>query len=108
MQPVQVRANVRILLAEEALALGGVRLADRFAVPAGAFGVDGIEGFFVGFGGPFKSSGEAVLFDFVIVVDEAFGFGGGVSIIVIWRELVGVPVEVGQQWLEDRLLRLPC
>ena len=53
-----------------------VWFSDGFAVPAGAFAVDGAVGdLFVHFAGVFEAVGELVFVDFVVVVDEDGIFG---------------------------------
>lgn len=54
---------------------------DGFAVPAGAFGVELLVHFLVGFGGPFEGVGEGGFVDLVVVVDELIGFVDGVGVV---------------------------
>lgn len=70
-----------------------MRFADGFAVPAGAFRVDGRVQSLVGLGGPFESGGELDFINFVVMVDEFLGLGEGVGEVVFWGDLVSVPVE---------------
>ena len=59
--------------------------ADGFAVPAGAFRVDGRVQSLVGLGGPFESGGELDFINFVVMVDEFLGFGGSRRSSVLGR-----------------------
>jgi len=69
----------------------GVRFANRFAVPARAFGVDFIEHFLVGFGRPFEGVGELVLIDLVIMIDEDVSLCSRIVVVRFRRKLVRVP-----------------
>ena len=72
----------------------GVGFADRFAVPACAFGVKFIIHFLVGFACPFEGGGQGRFFDLVVMVDESCGLGHCVGVVVGRRELVRVPCQV--------------
>lgn len=56
-------------------------LADGFAVPACAFGVDCIEEFLIRLGGPSEGVGEFVFVDFVVVVDVDSAIFEGVGVV---------------------------
>lgn len=79
---------------EEAREGGGVGFAHGFAIPAGAFRVELVVHFLVGFACPFECVGELVFIDLVVVVDKFLGFADGVVVIGFWGELMRVPCEV--------------
>ena len=85
-----------------------VALADRFAVPARALGVDFAAGeFLVALRRPLERGRQLVLLDFVVVVDElAVALGRGVVIVVGGRELVRVPGEVDVEGRDGDVTRV--
>ena len=80
--------------------------ADRFAVPACAFGVKFVIHFLVGFACPFEGGGQGRFFDFVVVVDKACGFCYRVCVVVRRRELVRVPCQVDVESRDGGLIRM--
>ena len=80
----------------------GMSFANCFTVPARAFGVEVLEGFLVGFAGPFESGGELCFFDFVVVIEIFAGLDDDVAVVGWRRELVRVPDEVNiESWDRD-------
>lgn len=83
-----------------------VGFADSFAVPAGAFRVEFLIHFLVGFACPFEGGRQGCLLDFVVVVDKACSFDHCVSVVIPRRELVRVPCQIDIESRDGGLVRV--
>ena len=72
------------VFAEDAAKIGSVGLANRFAVPACAFGVELFKHVLVGLAGPGEGGGEFCFVDFVIVAEELLRLTDGMGEVGWW------------------------
>ena len=83
-----------------------MRFADRFAVPACAFGVKFVICFLVGLACPFEGGRQGCFFDLVVMVDESCRLSYRVIVVVRRRELVRVPCQVDVKSRDSSLIRM--